>query len=68
MDLNITTSIVHIKLVDTRYNVALCEFFDPENLGSHLIWLPIHQLYEPDMPLAPRSSGQSKRSVCNDYL
>jgi hypothetical protein len=48
--------------------VALCEFFDPENLGSHLIWLPIHQLYEPDMPLAPRSSGSSKKSVCADYL
>lgn len=66
--LGLTQIVVQIKLIDSRYNVVLCEFFDAENECSHLIWLPTSLLYEMPSQLRPRTSGYSKKRVCVEYL
>jgi len=47
---------------------VLGEFYDLENLSSHLVWFPISHLYELDYPLPPRSVGYSRKSVALSYL
>lgn len=68
IDQGIQAIVIQIKLVDSRYNCVLGEFYDLENLSSHLVWFPISHLYELDYPLPPRSVGYSRKSVALSYL
>ena len=67
-NLGVQAIVVQIKLVDSRYNAVLAEYYDAENYCSHFIWFPISHLYELDHPLPPRSVGYSRGSLAAKYL
>jgi len=67
-DLGVQAIVIQIKLVDSRYNVVLGEFYDPENFCSHFIWFPISHLSRLDYPLPPRSIGLTRKTVTLNYL
>jgi hypothetical protein len=60
--------VIQIKLVDSRYNVVLGEYYDSENFCSHFIWLHVSHLYELDYPLPPRAVGYSRKNLTLNYL
>ena len=67
-NLGVQAVVIQIKLVDSRYNVVLGEFYDAENFCSHFIWFPISHLYELDYPLPPRSVGYTRKNLTLNYL
>lgn len=67
-NLGVQAIVVQIKVVDSRYNAVLGEYYDAENFCSHFIWLPISHLYELDRPLPPRAVGYSRKNLTLKYL
>ena len=67
-NLGVQAIVIQIKLVDSRYNAVLGEFFDAENYCSHFIWFPISHLYELDFPLSPRAERYSRETITKEYM
>jgi hypothetical protein len=42
--LGIDELLVQIKATDSRFNVVLAEYKDPENMLSHRMWIPVAAL------------------------